>query len=284
MLETCGVPSHGDEVHFLRVGGGVRVDRVSVGADDPEAHGLGAAGEDDRVQFEGVAVFGDREAAGYRTAMTGMGVVCAVVAGFVVHDSSVVVLWVLHSLAGWARVGFPAGHLLDANKTFIPHGGIFWVVIRDSRPGVPKKKACVATSFQASAHHQRGPRLDGRCPEEFLVPRSSTGPPVDESAVGGPLSGADEPGNGVGGFLDLGLRFIPAELGRIEDAVPEVVIEESEGDAFQRLGDGRDLGEDVDAVLFLIDHAVNASGLAFDAFEPSQIFALVTDIAVRGVA
>lgn len=39
----------------------------------------------------------------------------------------------------------------------------------------------------------------------------------------------------------------------------EMIVEQAESDAFECIGDGRDLGEDIDAVPVLVDHAVDAA-------------------------
>jgi hypothetical protein len=40
----------------------------------------------------------------------------------------------------------------------------------------------------------------------------------------------------------------------------------------------RDLGEDVDAVLLVLDHALQPAGLALDPPEPAQILLLAADV------
>ena len=50
--------------------------------------------------------------------------------------------------------------------------------------------------------------------------------------------------------------------------MPEVLVEHLQRDRLQRLGGGRDLGEDVDAVAILVDHRLEAPDLAFDATQP----------------
>src|SRR5437764_2829960 len=53
-----------------------------------------------------------------------------------------------------------------------------------------------------------------------------------------------------------------------DDAVMGVIIKESEGDLVERRLDGRDLGDDVDAVAVLVDHPLDAANLAFDSPQP----------------
>lgn len=67
--------------------------------------------------------------------------------------------------------------------------------------------------------------------------------------------------------------------GGIDHAVVEVFIEETESDAAQRTGDRRDLGQDVDAVRALVDHAGEAADLSLDETEPFQVVVSVYDVA-----
>jgi hypothetical protein len=54
---------------------------------------------------------------------------------------------------------------------------------------------------------------------------------------------------------------------RAGDAMTGVVVEQAERDLVERGLHGGDLGEDVDAVTVVVDHALNAAYLAFDALE-----------------
>src|SRR5512133_4165172 len=49
------------------------------------------------------------------------------------------------------------------------------------------------------------------------------------------------------------------------DAMACVVVEQAERDLVERGAHGADLGEDVDAVAIVLDHALDAADLAFDA-------------------
>ena len=60
-------------------------------------------------------------------------------------------------------------------------------------------------------------------------------------------------------------------------------FEQAHGHRLQGFGHRRDLGEDVDAVLVFLDHALQSSGLAFDALEAFEVGVLFGDVAVRGV-
>src|SRR3546814_6218640 len=74
-------------------------------------------------------------------------------------------------------------------------------------------------------------------------------------------SGPDEPGDGFRGFLDLGLRLGAAHSGSPDDAVAQVLLEQTEGDRAQRLGHRGDLGEDGDAILLLLRSEEHTSEL-----------------------
>jgi hypothetical protein len=51
-------------------------------------------------------------------------------------------------------------------------------------------------------------------------------------------------------------------------------IDEAHADALERLCHGADLGEDIDAVRVLIDHALDPAHLAFDPFQACREFVL----------
>ena len=57
--------------------------------------------------------------------------------------------------------------------------------------------------------------------------------------------------------------------------MPEVIVEEAEGDALQRPGRGAHLGEHVDAVLIVLDHPLQAADLTLDAPQALEIGVLV---------
>ena len=57
--------------------------------------------------------------------------------------------------------------------------------------------------------------------------------------------------------------------------VDEVLVEELEGERLQRLGGRRHLREDVDAVLVLFDHPLQAADLALDAAQPLEVRVLL---------
>jgi hypothetical protein len=92
-----------------------------------------------------------------------------------------------------------------------------------------------------------------------------------------------QPGDRVGGLADLLGRGVAAFGDGLDDAVAEVFLQEAEGDRLQCLGRGGDLGEDVDAVLVLFDHPLQAAYLAFDAAQPFDVGVLVVGVPVHAV-
>ena len=72
---------------------------------------------------------------------------------------------------------------------------------------------------------------------------------------------------------------------RVGHAMPDVLIEQAYSDALQRFRDRTDLGEDVDAIRVLIDHALQPAHLTFDPLEALQVTVLVHGVPVdRGCA
>jgi hypothetical protein len=64
------------------------------------------------------------------------------------------------------------------------------------------------------------------------------------------------------------LATVTADLaapgGRLDHAVRQVVVEQPERDGLKRLGRRRHPGQDVDAVLVVLDHLLQAADLALD--------------------
>src|SRR5665647_1353309 len=100
--------------------------------------------------------------------------------------------------------------------------------------------------------------------------------------MGNSLSSTDQPGDGLAGFVDLVVGDVTSDAYRIFDAGTEVVVEERESERLERLGDCRDLGEDVDAVLVVVDHLLQAADLALDAAQPVEVRGLGLVSARRG--
>ena len=72
----------------------------------------------------------------------------------------------------------------------------------------------------------------------------------------------------------------PALARGVDDAVGQVLVEQAERDGLERLGHRGDLGEDVDAVLLLLDHPLQAAGLALDPAQPLEVVVLGVEVAV----
>src|SRR5918993_3569790 len=100
------------------------------------------------------------------------------------------------------------------------------------------------------------------------------------SRMRGWMSGADEPRDRLGGLADLLVGLAAAGARGVDDAVAHVLLEQAEGDLLQRLRHGGDLREDVDAVLLVLDHALQTAGLALDAAQPLEVVVLAVDVAV----
>src|SRR6478672_1770276 len=69
---------------------------------------------------------------------------------------------------------------------------------------------------------------------------------------------------------------------RAGDAVLHVLLEHLQRHGFERGADRTELGQDVDAVAVVLDHARDAAHLALDAREPLQELLLVRRVAVGG--
>src|SRR5262245_29108082 len=82
--------------------------------------------------------------------------------------------------------------------------------------------------------------------------------------------------------MDLRLRRVTALGDRFGDAVTQVLIEQAKSHRLQRPGRGRNLGEDVDAVLVGLDHPLEAAYLTLDAAQPLEIVVFVLGIPVHG--
>ena len=63
----------------------------------------------------------------------------------------------------------------------------------------------------------------------------------------------------------------------------DVVLDELKRNLMQGLVHGRELGQDVEAIRVVLDHAGDAADLPFDAPQPVQQGRLVLRIAVAGV-
>src|SRR5690349_22622496 len=90
-------------------------------------------------------------------------------------------------------------------------------------------------------------------------------------------SGADETRDGLGGLADLLVGLAVADSGGLDDAVAQVLLEQAERDGLEGLRHGGDLGEDGDAVLLVLDHALQTAGLALDAARALEVRVLAVD-------
>src|SRR5690625_2982529 len=96
-------------------------------------------------------------------------------------------------------------------------------------------------------------------------------------------SAANQPSDGVGGLLQLRRLLLTAGPGGLDQAVGHVLIEQAQREGLQRPGGGRDLGEDVDAVLVLLDHLGDPADLSLDAAQPQQVVILLWGVPVHGL-
>src|SRR5216684_3304511 len=96
-----------------------------------------------------------------------------------------------------------------------------------------------------------------------------------------PRSGPDQAGDRLGRLADLRVRH-PAPLGgRLGDAMAEMVLHQAQRHRLQRPGRRRHLGQDVDAVLVVLDHLLQAADLALDAAQPPEVGLLVRGVSVH---
>src|SRR6478735_3186787 len=84
-------------------------------------------------------------------------------------------------------------------------------------------------------------------------------------------SGLHEAGDGLGGLLELLLLLGPALAGGVDEAVRHVVVEQVERERLERLRRRGDLGEDVDAVLLLLDHPLDPADLPLDPAQALEV-------------
>ena len=84
--------------------------------------------------------------------------------------------------------------------------------------------------------------------------------------------------DGAGELVEDGLAVFGA---RAHDAAADVVLEDEEACCAQGGDDCRDLGEDIDAVLVVLNHPADAADLALDPAQAGEDLGLV--VGVRGV-
>jgi hypothetical protein len=90
--------------------------------------------------------------------------------------------------------------------------------------------------------------------------------------------GLDEAGDSVRSFSDF-IGGVVAAFGHgLRNAVTYMFFEKANGNRLQRPGHGRDLGEDIDAVVVLGDHALQAAYLPLHAAQSFYVAVLVVGI------
>lgn len=94
-------------------------------------------------------------------------------------------------------------------------------------------------------------------------------------------SRAHESSDGVGGFFHPEVCVFAAALGGVNDAVLEVIVQQTEGHSLRRAGQCAHLRQNVDAVLIVFNHPLDSTNLPFDAPKPVQVVVFVGDVAVR---
>ena len=78
----------------------------------------------------------------------------------------------------------------------------------------------------------------------------------------------------------LGCALLLKLIVSFQDAGPGVSVEQAEGDLVQGSLDGADLGENVDAVTVILDHALDAADLSLDAGEALEQLVLARLVAL----
>src|SRR5260221_7831069 len=97
------------------------------------------------------------------------------------------------------------------------------------------------------------------------------------------LSGPHKPGDRVGCLPDLRGRDVAALGGGLRDAVAKMVFHQAKRHRLQRPGGRRHLGQDVDAVLLILDHPLQPADLALDPAQPLKVVLLVGGVSVHAV-
>src|SRR6266498_2423612 len=138
---------------------------------------------------------------------------------------------------------------------------------RLSKGTAPSASRTVASAVARFTRHSRTPGclsrvFSTRCTQEpHVIPVTSSWSSFLRVVPATSLP--HEAGYGRDELLDLAVALAPLEA--LPDAVPDVVIEEAHTDRLQGCRHRVQLGEDVDAVLVLVDHPLQASDLSLDA-------------------
>src|SRR6478735_8747704 len=107
---------------------------------------------------------------------------------------------------------------------------------------------------------------------------------VSSDGMDGGGSAADESCDRLGRLADLLGGGLVGLAGGVHDAVGDVVLEQSQADGLQRLGDRADLGQDVDAVGVAVDHLLHPTDLPLDAAQPFQVVVLAAGVSSHGTS
>src|SRR5215471_9338985 len=99
-----------------------------------------------------------------------------------------------------------------------------------------------------------------------------------------PLSGLHQPGDRLGRLVNLHVRDVAALGDCLGNAVSQVVFEQAKCHRLQRPGRRGHLGEDVDAVLVVLDHLLQAADLALDPAQPPEVVFLVRGVSVHAAS
>src|SRR5215475_9832132 len=94
-------------------------------------------------------------------------------------------------------------------------------------------------------------------------------------------SGAHQPRNRLRGLADLSGRGVTTLGNSLGHAVAQVLIQQAQCHRLQRPGRGRDLSQDVDAVLVLLDHPLQAADLPLDPAQPLEVVLFVLAVSVH---
>jgi hypothetical protein len=116
---------------------------------------------------------------------------------------------------------------------------------------------------------------------KFFSSENTRGVSARRTAGRRSLSGLDEPGDRVGRLADLGGRDVAALDRRLGDAVRQVVFQQAQRHRLQRPRRRRHLGQDVDAVLVVLDHLLQAADLALDPAQPLEVPVLARGVSVH---
>src|SRR5580704_15389231 len=97
-------------------------------------------------------------------------------------------------------------------------------------------------------------------------------------------SGPHQAGDRVGGLADLRAGRVATLGDGLRDAVPQMVFQQAQRHRLQRLGHRRDLGQDVDAVLVVLDHLLQPADLALDPAQPLEVVLFVLGVSVHAAS